>query len=425
MFQSSPTEARLEQFSAIAVLASPIVYLSVRHGIHVCFFFLLLLAVFHLARNPASYRHGLAEPWIPGLLLAFASLFLATAITQLVRLEFYGPSYDGPSRILLAAVIFLFLRTRAASFARLAEVGIPLGLLALFFTVQLFPDTNPHWEGRLASHFVDPNSLGSQSLILTLLCLFSVGLFGRDKLWLLSLKAAGVAAGIYITIHAQSRGGWLAAPPLLVLWLMLHFGRMGQLGDARRFVPVAIICAVLAAVVIGHDYSTIIPTRIDAAYGEIGDWLTGRDLDTSSGIRMSIWKLSLALAKDNPWHGYGEVGFQDVLENHSLNVPLYRAAIATLGHAGPHSDPLAKLLSMGLIGLSAYIVTLALPWAFFWTRRADASVATRAASHLGMYLVIGVFVCGLTNEMLSLKYLCSFFGLMIAGFASDVAKRVS
>lgn len=418
------SKSRQEWLTFLALWLSPIVYLSVRHGIHGCLFFLVLLAVFDMAKNPRKYLHGFDEPWIKPLLLALVSIFLATAVTQTLRLKLHWPSFDGPSRILLAALVFCFLRTQAVSFAKVLEVGLPLGLLALFLAIRLYPDTNPNWEGRYATYFVDPNSLGSQSLILTVLCLSSIRLFGKEAQWLLVLKVIGVAIGIHITIHAQSRGGWLAIPPLLLLWVILYFVQTKETRAIKYGLPIVLLCAAIAALVLGYEYSTIISGRVNYAYEDITNWLTGTNLEGAAGRRLSIWRISLALAQDSPWFGYGETGFNDILSNHPLNTSANHSAVDTLIAAGPHSDILAKLLSMGLIGVLAYLATLAVPWAFFWARRADARVNVQAASHLGMYFVTGVFICGIANEMLSLKYLCSFYGLMIAGLASDITKRI-
>ena len=414
-------EPRRQWLVYSALLLAPIGFLSVRHSIEAAVFLLTMLAAFDLAKNPVDYRLALGEPGIKTLLLAFAALFLATAVTQAIRLQLYWPAFDGPSRILLAALVFLFLRTRTVAFARILELGLPLGLLAVYLAIRLYPDTSAAWGGRFATRFVDPNSLGSQSLILTMLCLFSIRLPGKEAPWLLLLKIVGIAAGITVAIHAESRGGWLAIPPLLALWLVLYFSGSNE----RRawLFPVVLLAIAVLAMVLGYEYSPIIAERINLAHRDIGDWFSGRNLDSAVGIRLSMWKISLFLAQGSPWFGYGEIDLKPLLAGSPFAVPAYRSAIDLLGSAGPHSDALAKLLTMGVIGLSAFIATLAIPWTYFWRRRRDARPVARAASHLGLYFVTGVFVCGLANELLSLKYLCSFYGLMIAGLGSDIAKR--
>jgi len=39
---------------------------------------------------------------------------------------------------------------------------------------------------------------------------------------------------------------------------------------------------------------------------------------------------------------------------------------------------------------------------------------------MGMYYITGVFIAGLSNEQLSLKYLCTFYGLMTATLLAQV-----
>lgn len=420
---STQGESRVEVITVVTVLLAPIVYLSVRHGIQACGVILVLLSAFHFVKNPSVYRQALTAPGIKPLVFAFAALFLATAITQAVRLKVHWSSFDGPSKILLGAAVFLFFRTRNISVARVLEVGLPLGLLAVSIAVRFNSNAPIAWLDRFATSFVDPNSLGSQTLILTMLCLFSIRLFGKEPPWLLLLKVVAAAAGVYITIHAQSRGSWLAILPLLVLWLILQYSRLKD-RPAAYLLPLGLVSAAVAAMISGYEYSSIISDRGNDAYKDISDWLNEINLDSPSGIRLSLWKISLSLAWNSPFFGYGETGYQALLSHHPLNTPAYRSAFEYLTFAGPHSDMLAKLLSMGLIGLFAYVATMVIPWTYFWAHRRDENPATLAASHLGMYFITGVFICGLTNEMLSLKYLCSFFGLMIAGLASDVSKRV-
>ncbi len=417
-------ESRLENLTCFVLLLAPIVYLSVRHGIHACWIVLVVLAAFHFVKNRPGYRQALDVAGVKPLLFSFAALFLATAVTQGVRANLHWSSFDGPSKILLGGAVFLFLRTRAISFARVLEVSLPLSLLAVSLAVHLNPYTPAAWLNRFATSFVDPNSLGSQSLILTMLCLFSIRLFGKEPLWLLVLKVIAIATGVYITIHAQSRGGWLAILPLLVLWLVLQYSQINGQRPTAYLLPLGLVALAIGAMASGYEYSSIISDRGNNAYKDVADWLNEINLDSPAGIRLSLWKISLSLAWDSPLFGYGETGYQALLPNHPLNVPAYRTAMEYLTYAGPHSDILAKLLSMGIIGLFAYAATMAIPWVYFWNHRTDAHSATMAASHLGMYFIVGVFVCGLTNEMLSLKYLCTFFGLMIAGLASDVMKRV-
>ena len=412
----------LDQLSFAILMLAPAVFLSVPRGINLCLFALFVLAVADIVRRLQRYRMAMdTVTWL--LLLSFAALFLATGITQWLRTATHWPSFDGPVRILMAGAVFLFLRQRRLSAVRAFEIGIPLGLLLLLGAVWLARDARVVYGGRYTTAFVDPNTLGSQATILTFLCLVSLGLFGREKLWLLILKAAGVVAGIYVSLHAQSRGGWMAIVPMLLLWIALRRKAVSSSGWQH---PAALLglAALASFAVLGlSDQAAGIGNRLGQAYDEIINWLLRVEVDSASGRRLSMWEISLLLAKGSPWVGYGETGFATLLANHPLNAGPYRMAVETLIRTGPHSDVLAKLLSMGLIGLLAYVLTLAAPAALFWRRRSAGEMSVRVAALFGLIYLSGLAVSGLANEMLSLKYLCSFFGLMMAALCADAVRR--
>jgi O-antigen ligase len=87
---------------------------------------------------------------------------------------------------------------------------------------------------------------------------------------------------------------------------------------------------------------------------------------------------------------------------------------------GPHSDILSKGLSLGLMGITAYLLTTLCPAVLFLSKIKDNNPSTRDAANLGLIYITGALVVGMFNETLSLKYLCSFYGLMIACLASQV-----
>jgi len=81
---------------------------------------------------------------------------------------------------------------------------------------------------------------------------------------------------------------------------------------------------------------------------------------------------------------------------------------------------LSKLLSSGLFGLIAYLCLLFVPFYFFYIYRNSPIADKKRAARMGMYYIVGVFIAGLSNEQLSLKYLCTFYGLMMATLLAQV-----
>ena len=109
-----------------------------------------------------------------------------------------------------------------------------------------------------------------------------------------------------------------------------------------------------------------------------------------------------------------------LLSNSPLNIPANETAINTMALTGPHSDILSKLLSSGLFGLSAYLCLIFVPFYFFYAHRNSLLVDKKRAAHMGIYYIAGVFITGLSNEQLSLKYLRTFYGLMTATLLAQV-----
>ena len=108
----------------------------------------MLLATFNLLENSAPYREAITDPWVVPLLFVFSGLLLATLLTQALNRSLYLPSFDGPSKIFLAALVFLYLRTRAISFARVLEFSLAIGLLAVYLVILSHPDTSAQWDGK-------------------------------------------------------------------------------------------------------------------------------------------------------------------------------------------------------------------------------------------------------------------------------------
>jgi O-antigen ligase len=114
-----------------------------------------------------------------------------------------------------------------------------------------------------------------------------------------------------------------------------------------------------------------------------------------------------------------------VLQNSPLNIAANEIAINTMAATGPHSDILSKLLSAGLFGLGAYLSLLLVPFSIFWKHRNAQDFNVKQAARIGLFYITGIFIAGLSNEQLSLKYLCTFYGLMIATLLAQVLYKPS
>ena len=142
----------------LAVFMFPITFMTVRHGVHVSLFALLLIALIVFFQNKhAHFRFEDKTDLI--VVLSFCGLILAVLLGQLFRSKIHMAAFDGPSRILFAGFVYLLLKSRQIAYIKILDVAIPVGLLCVLTAVTLNPGA--YWGDRFATYFVDPNTLGS------------------------------------------------------------------------------------------------------------------------------------------------------------------------------------------------------------------------------------------------------------------------
>lgn len=388
-------------------------FLAMRKVTNICFFILLLLAVVHFSRHRPAFKAAAAVEGSRLFITALASLFVAVVAGSLLRGQFDATDFDGPSRYMLAGLLLLFLLDKRIRFVQVFEVAGPVALILALLAGLFNPEVASRWGGRFATSFVDPNTLGSYAVILSFMTLLTLDALGKDALWLRVLKYAGIAAGLLLALLAASRGGWLAIVPLFALWFLFRF----RLGSHRLTHQALLVAAVLA---IGLLLLPDVSDRALSAIDEVKGWFDGTYSETDAEQRMGIWKLSLALFFERPFAGYGGAGLREQLARPEIAMLASPVTANLLLYGGPHNDLLGMLLGSGILGLAAFVLLLFAPMAFFWRRRAGAERDARLACELGICYATGVFICGLSNEMLSLKYLASFYGLTMAGLAAQV-----
>jgi len=388
-------------------------FLSIRKATNISFAILLLLAAFHFLRHQGALKTAAAIKGSRLLIVALASLFFVVLLGMLLRGGGDPADLDGPSRYMLAGLLLLFFLDKQIRFVQILAVACPVSLILALLAAMVNPEVATRWGGRFATSFVDPNTLGSYAVILSFMTLLTLDALGRDRPWLKFLKYAGIAAGVLLATMAASRGGWVAVPALLALWALFR----SRLGSRRLAFNVLFIAGFIA---LGLLLMPDVATRAAGSVGEIRSSLDGSNTETAAGQRLSIWKLGIALFVERPFSGYGSAGVREQLalpEFATLASPTINTGLI---YGGPHNDLLGMLLGSGILGAVSFVLILFVPVYFFWRRRSAAEHDVRLACELGICLAVGVFVCGLTNEMLSLKYLASFYGITIAGLAAQV-----
>jgi len=193
--------ARIENILLGTVLALfPLLYLTLRgwtNTLTIILFGLALVHFFRLPRSEWQIKNISGTEW--AVIAALASGFLAILISQLLRPRRGCQVLWRAVANVIVSAGFLLLLKKKIDFVQVFQYICPLSLLILVASVHLSPVPIDTWGGgRFGTYFVDPNTIGINTMLLAFLCLFSIDAISKDGLALRLLKYAGVLAGFYL-----------------------------------------------------------------------------------------------------------------------------------------------------------------------------------------------------------------------------------
>lgn len=396
----------------------PLLYMTLRSWTNAFVFVLFLLALFYTFQNLQSIRSGLdgaASKWI---FFTLCSPLLAIFISQAFRQEFSSTAFDGPSRIMLTALVFLYLKDRQINFTKLIERVIPISLLICLGAYLLNPAASAMWGGRAASYFVDTITFGTYCLILGFICLISIHINPIKEHPLLTLlKITGFAIGCYIAIKSQSRSAWTAAIGLLIY---LSFIRFHKKHPAYPWIFMALGAA---AITIIYKFSPDVHHRFNGGIQEVVTYFKANNFDTSLGLRISMIRVASNLIIENPLSGLKD-GVMPALNTIPSIKPFYTDLLQQMiRDTGTHTEILAQGVRSGIWGLISSTALFFVPGWIFLTRISHQNPRIRTAAIIGFTLVLGLFIASLTIQVFNLKYTSSFYALMIAALTAQALQK--
>lgn len=219
---------------------------------------------------------------------------------------------------------------------------------------------------------------------------------------LVTIATSGLMAGII----SQSRGSIIAIPISLILISLLYFPRL-NLNKTKTTIAIG-ICLILSSALI---YNSSVMKRFQNSIDNAVSFSQGSRTNTSSGIRLGLWKVSLEAGLTAPVIGMGQQDFVD-----------YKNKQVKLGHYGrelkkfdnSHNTYVNAFARRGLIGLSAVILFLGFPIYFgiqAW-RREPQSVAPYAVGLTAFGSVF--FISNITQEIIFLNTgIIMYTGLLV------------
>ena len=324
------------------------------------------------------------------LIATFASYFLVFSIS--VALDgWHARELDRPSRFLFAslALIILLKTTVKTEFILYGVIvgAAGTGFLALYQYFVL--------DIERPSGFQIVIAYGNDSLLLALLALSSIGVFLIRKRYLiaaLGLFAAILAVSAFI--FSGTRGGWLATPLVaLVLWQYRKTISTFALMFISSIFFVLILAMLLSPKITALDRLKLVNTNLDS-------YFSGQSINTSTGLRLEMWKSALYSSKEKLIFGTGEYG-NKVYKERQVEQGLVSSKISTFGHA--HNEILTALSHRGLIGLLSLLSIYCVPlWLFsraFFSNQAAFNPELRMIALGGALVPLSYFAYGLTQSM--------------------------
>jgi O-antigen ligase len=392
----TPSMANL---AALLLLVYPSLMLTVRGGMNGVFILALLMAL--LAWPFGKYREdGLfGRRDIHLYVLAMFGLTIAIFFSESYWQHYSGRSYDAASRYWLSIPIFLWLSCMESRVFRSLQIAFPVAAISGFLL------TDEMW-GRSGIGTLDLIHFGDMALILGVMSLFSVDWFGRDNAVLRTLKIVGFIAGVAASFGSGSRGGWLAIPVFIVIFLFFHRHRIPLRAMA------GIVALSLSSMAALYAFNGTINQRMNALAHDIRHYQTG-NRDTSIGIRWQLYTAAIDIISRHPVVGVGPTGFaremQPMMEAGKLT-----PEAANLGHGEVHNDVLSKTVGMGIFGLGAILLIYIVPFRMFWRASKSNMREVRRTGILGVTFVSGIGIFGLTVEFLNLTMAAAFYAFTVA-----------
>lgn len=390
----------IEAVAALLLILYPSLMLAVKGGMNGAFLFLFLLSAGVLAFRPKTMQKVEWDREVTLYLIAMAALPLAIFLSQSYHHHYSGHPYDAASRFLLAVPVFMLLRRMRFDLVAMVQYGFPIAAIAGCLMAR---DLG---AGRFGISTLDLIHFGDFELILGVLSVLTLNWTGRDAFFVRALKIIGFAAGIYASFISGSRGGWVALPVFLMIFIYFRFGKISFK---------AIMSASLMLIVTGFIVFTTnkeFHHRVDELAGNMSAFQQG-NRDTSLGIRLQLFKAAAVIFAQHPVFGVGPEGFALEME------PMQKAGeitslAAELGKGEVHNELLSKAAGLGIFGLIAILSIYLVPLRIFYHVTRSASVQVRQSGILGLVFVSGFIVFGLTTETLNLTMAAAFYSLTVA-----------
>jgi O-antigen ligase len=338
-------------------------------------------------------------------LIAALSFMLISAVPQAIISE-QGQPLDGPSRYLIAAIIYIALSHLKTPPLLIVYGAIGSAGITVAAGSYEILNTN-HGRLDLGIGIIESGTVLSMILFI-LLPFFTV--FPQKKVKAIFILAILIC--ITFMILTGARGSWLAAVVSAVVFIFLKFQKN------RFLIFFSLILSILIIGTAVYHSSERFSQRVDASIIEIQS-LHDTNIVTSTNLRLLMWNHAWEGFKKNPLTGisYAEnarLKRQFIKESNTSEV--YSAD----DRGSAHNEMLTSMLYKGIIGLIALLCLYFVPLSFFIKYVQSESPATQALAISGTCCVTSAFISGLTEAPLMHTSVATTFAMIIILIANGI-----
>ena len=162
--------------------------------------------------------------------------------------------------------------------------------------------------------------------------------------------------------------------------------------------------------------SSNIKERVIKSITEVQDWNSGKEIWSSNGNRMKMWKSGLSAAKGSPWFGYG---YRNENKTAAVYVSKNKDWVSVATHL--HNQYITNLVSAGVIGLLSLLTLLFAPIVVFYRKLKDKG--TYYYSAMGILLCVGYITFGFTHIAFGEEHINAFYVLFMGFLLPKVTKQ--
>lgn len=366
--------------------------------------FLFLLSLTTFRRNVSMPLPKASKKWI----YLFLMYIVCEVIINLWHKE-SGSRYDHVTKLLLAIPIFLhFLRYPISSVALFFIIAVAAVIGGLVGTYDFFINHN------IRATAANLNPIHYASIIQLLGFISLIGLTTRGsvsrpvfRLTYTMLLFSAVLFSLVASVFSGSRGAWVAFPFQLTIVMIFYFKK-----NKKETLFMLLGLAALLSIIYCIPH-TGIKQRVHYAVNGVTQYQNDKP-ETSTGIRLEMWKMAGILIPQHPITGYTtkelEKKRKQLVEENKID-----RVTESIVHF--HNHFIEKTLRYGLIGLITLLSLYFFSAIFFIKQlKHDQGQYSREYAYCGLLLLVSYFIYNMTDLLLNFNFGVLNFVILLSIF---------